>query len=165
MTSTRTLLLVSLLGLAACGEKKADAASGAASGGAAAGGAAKTCPDGASFCFDLPAGFTAKPVQPLKVGGTLDVEDATKKKTATLVWGPAEQFNARKATLEGSNKGGKTEPLLDGAGEYLEKVDGNVKWSQSVVKTSSEAVQCSGRQPADGAGSELDALCRSVRPR
>lgn len=162
----RTLLLLSLLGLFACGEKKADAATSAgasASGAAASGGGTKTCPDGASFCFDLPAGFTAQPLQPLKVGGTMSVADAGKTKTVTLVWGPAEQFNSRKATVEMNNKGGKTEELAGGAGTYFEKVDGNVKWSQSVVKTSSEAVQCTGRQPSDGAGGELAELCRSVR--
>ena len=91
------------------------------------------------------------------------------KQTATIVWGPLDQFASRQSTMEGGNKSGKEatkDTFLDGKGWYYQQADENsVRWSQSLVKTDTESVQCSGRQPVDDAGTGLKALCMSVRPK
>jgi len=168
----RTLLVLSSLFALSCGEAGKDGASSGASAGASgaakpAGAGSKTCPEGGSFCLDLPAGFTAEPPKALKVGGTMDIEGPSKQ-TATLFWGPLEQLPSRQSTMESGNKGKDSvkETFLDGKGWYYQADDENkVRWSQSLVTTATEVVQCSGRQPIDNASADLKALCLSVRPK
>jgi len=105
----RTLWVLSSLFALSCGEAGKDGASSGASAGASgaakpAGAGSKTCPEGGSFCLDLPAGFTAEPPKALKVGGTMDIE-GPRRQTATLFWGPLEQLPSRQSTMESGNKG------------------------------------------------------------
>lgn len=166
----RSIAALLVIFTAACGDKPSDAAasgSSAPSGAAAAAGGQKTCPDGAPLCFTLPAGFTAKNPQSGGWGGSIDISDESKKKTATILWAKPETYASRLAQTESTFKAGedpKTEKILDGKGVYYESKDKSqdVHWFQSVVQGDSHAWQCTGRQPKADGGTELASICKSL---
>jgi len=169
---TKILVLwVSCAALAGCGSS-ADGAGSASAGASGAAGAAaagaKTCPDSAPFCFTLPAGFTVKNPQSGGWGGSVDIADGDKKKTATMIWAKPETYNGRVLQTEANYKLGedqKTEKLLDGKGVYFEHKKDDVHWFEAIVKGDSNAWQCTGRQPKADPGTELASLCKSMTPK